>query len=195
MADDGEGFVEVSGERCADVVDGWELELGEVAHLLGCDNGFGILRADTVHEDVVEKVLDYVAVVVYEGLVMHAKVVWGPGGSAWVSDGRKLPGVVNSQECFGDSFEIHHPLLRCTRIIVFTSCLVAAEHHISGVNISDRGSVKILQCLVVHSSSECLDGGVNTAERQVFVEDIGTLFIELASGTVALNAGLDPLCK
>lgn len=103
--------------------------------------------------------------------------------------------MVNSQECFGDSLEIHNPVLRCARIIIFTSRLVAAEHHIGSVDISDRGSVKILQSLIVHSSSKCLDGGVNTAERQILVEDISTLFIELASGTVALDARLDPLCK
>lgn len=81
MADDGEGFVEVSWEGGADVVDGWELELGEVTDLLGGDDGFRILGADTVHKDVVEKVLDDVAVVVYKALVVDAEVVWGPGGS------------------------------------------------------------------------------------------------------------------
>lgn len=109
------------------------------------------------------------------------------GGSVW--------GGVNSQECFGDSLKIYHPVLRRARIVEFTACLVAAEHDIGRVDISDRGAIKIFQCLVVHSSSERLDCGVDTAERQVFVEDVGTLFIELASATVALDARLDPLCK
>ena len=113
----------------------------------------------------------------------------------WVNNGRKHLRVVNSQECFGDSLEIYHPVLRRARIVEFAACLVATEHDIGRVDISDRGTIKVLQCLVVHSSSERLDRGVDTSERQVFVENVGALFIELAPGTVALDARLNPLCK
>lgn len=195
MADDGESFVKVSGEGRADVVDGWELELGEVTDLLGGNDGLSVLGADTVHEDVVEKVLDDVAVVVYEALVVDAKVIRGPRGSDWVSDVRKSSGMMNSQECFGNPLEIYHPVLRRAGIVEFTACLVAAEHDIGGVDISNRRTIKILQCLVVHPPSECFDGGVDTSKRQVLVEYIGTLFIQLASGTVALDARLNSLCK
>jgi hypothetical protein len=102
---------------------------------------------------------------------------------------------VNSQECFGDALEIYHPVLWRARVVEFASRLVAAKHDIGGVDISDRGAIEIFQCFIVHSSSECLDRGVDATERQVFVEYVRTLFIKLASGTVALNACLDPLCK
>lgn len=81
MAHDGEGLVKVPWEGRADVMDSWELGLGEVTDLLGGDYGFSVLWADAVHEDVVEEVLDDVAVIVDQALVVHAKVVWGPGGS------------------------------------------------------------------------------------------------------------------
>lgn len=177
VADDGEGFVEISWEGCADVVDGWELDFGEITDLLGGDDGFGVLGADTMHEDIVEKVLDDVAVVVDEALIVDAEIVWGSGGPDWVSGGNKRLRVVNSQKSFGDALEIYHPVLRRTWIIELTACLIAAEHDIGGVDIGDRGAIKIFQCLIVHPSSECLDRCVNATESQVFVEDVGTLFI------------------
>jgi hypothetical protein len=78
---DDEGLVEGAGEDGDEGVDGPELGVGEVADLLGSDDGGRVFGADAVDQDVVEEVVDHVAVRVYDVALVLAEEVGGAAGS------------------------------------------------------------------------------------------------------------------
>jgi len=96
----------------------------------------------------------------------------------------------NLQETLHNTFKVNNPLVGT--IVEFLACGAGAGlDQISGVDGRNFSSCCVLQSLLIKTSCECLDAGIDTSKDQEFGEDVCSLLIKVSTSSVTLDTCLD----
>lgn len=93
------------------------------------------------------------------------------------------------QKPFHNPFKINHPVYCVIGVIELPA--PAPSDYISSLDSGYLFCGEFFQGIVVESSRESLEAGINTPESHILVENISAELIQLASSSVTLNALLN----